>query len=144
MKEGLMVGRQQQALDPEKIAEILGLHYDTVVRMLRRGQIPGRRIGRLWRTDPDLFSSWLRQGEPHLAEHPLIASSPNVMLGKPVIAGTRITVEHVMREMAAGSTIDDLLRDHPSITREQFQAAIEFGIAASGRITSSFKERDSA
>jgi uncharacterized protein (DUF433 family) len=68
-------------------------------------------------------------GEARLIKHPLIASSPEIMLGKPVIAGTRITVEHVMREIATGSTIDDLLDDHPSITRKQVEAAIEFGIA---------------
>jgi uncharacterized protein (DUF433 family) len=68
-------------------------------------------------------------GETRLIDHPLIASSSEIMLGKPVITGTRITVEHVVNEIAAGSTIDDLLRDHPSITREQVQAAIEFGIA---------------
>jgi len=59
--------------------------------------------------------------------HPLIASDPNIMLGKPVIAGKRITVEHILREVIAGTTIEALLEDHPGITREQIEAAIEYG-----------------
>jgi uncharacterized protein (DUF433 family) len=63
----------------------------------------------------------------------LITANPKVMLGKPVIAGTRITVEHILREVTAGTTIDQLLEDHPEITREQIEAAIEYGIRASSR-----------
>ena len=48
------------------------------------------------------------------------------MLGKPVIAGTRITVERILRELAAGSTIDDLLDMHRHITRELVIAALEY------------------
>lgn len=55
-----------------------------------------------------------------------IVSDKKVMLGKPVIKGTRITVDHIVREMAAGATIDDLLEAHPHITREDIQAALEF------------------
>jgi uncharacterized protein (DUF433 family) len=40
---------------------------------------------------------------------PEIVSDPAVMMGKPVLAGTRITVEHILRELAAGTTIDQLL-----------------------------------
>lgn len=48
------------------------------------------------------------------------------MMGKPVIAGTRITVEHILREMAAGTTIEQLLEMHPHITREGIQAALDY------------------
>ena len=120
-----------RALAPEDLAKILGLHYDTVVRMLRRGEIPGRRVGRVWRTDPAAFQAWLRRDDEAFRDHPLISSNPAIMLGKPVIAGTRITVEHVMREIAGGASIDDLLDDHPGLTRAQVQAALDYGIAAS-------------
>jgi uncharacterized protein (DUF433 family) len=53
------------------------------------------------------------------------------MLGKPVIAGTRITVEHLMREIEAGTAVEQLLEDHLGITREQIQAGIEYGRGAS-------------
>lgn len=54
---------------------------------------------------------------------PLITSDPAVMLGKPVIAGTRITVELILEKLAAGETVDDLLRDYPQLTRAAVEAA---------------------
>lgn len=57
---------------------------------------------------------------------PMITSDPKVMLGKPVIKGTRITVEHILEEMAAGQTIDELLDAYPHLTREGIQAALTF------------------
>lgn len=61
---------------------------------------------------------------------PIITSDPNIMLGKPVIAGTRITVELVLRKLGAGESIDQLLESHPRLTREAILAALEF---AAGR-----------
>lgn len=55
----------------------------------------------------------------------MIISDPNIMLGKPVIKGTRITVEHILRELAGGMTIEELLEAHPHITREGIKAALE-------------------
>lgn len=48
----------------------------------------------------------------------LIASDPNIMMGKPVIAGTRITVESIQEKLAAGETIEQILDAHPRLTRE--------------------------
>lgn len=62
--------------------------------------------------------------------HELISSGPKVMLGKPVIAGTRITVEHILRELAAGTTFDQLLDMHPHISRESISAALEYAADA--------------
>ena len=56
----------------------------------------------------------------------LIARNPQVMLGKPVIKGTRITVELIMRKLAGGYTIDDLISSYPHITKAQIFAALEF------------------
>jgi uncharacterized protein (DUF433 family) len=58
--------------------------------------------------------------------HPHITVNMEVMMGKPVIAGTRITVEHILREMAAGTTTDQLLEMHPHITREDIQIALDY------------------
>jgi uncharacterized protein (DUF433 family) len=55
-----------------------------------------------------------------------IVSDPNVMLGKPCIAGTRLTVEHLLRELAAGSTVEQLLRDYPRLVEEDLRAAFVF------------------
>jgi len=59
-------------------------------------------------------------------ENKLVISDPNVMLGKPVIAGTRITVEVIMEKMAAGETVEQLLEDHPRLTRQSIEAALAF------------------
>ena len=48
------------------------------------------------------------------------------MLGKPVVKGTRITVELIMEKLETGATIQDLLDAHPRLTREGIQAAIDF------------------
>ncbi len=51
-----------------------------------------------------------------------IESNPAVMMGKPVITGTRITVELVLEKLAAGETIDQMLEAHPRLTREAIRA----------------------
>lgn len=55
-----------------------------------------------------------------------IVSNPSVMMGKPVIVGTRITVELILEKLAAGETFEDLLKAHPRLTREAIQAALAF------------------
>ncbi len=59
-----------------------------------------------------------------------IISDPAVMMGKPVIAGTRITVELILEKLAAGETVEDLLEAHPRLTREAIQAALAFAAEA--------------
>lgn len=56
----------------------------------------------------------------------LIISDPKVMMGKPVVAGTRITVELILEKLAAGETIEQLLEAHPRLTRKAIQAALKF------------------
>jgi len=60
----------------------------------------------------------------------LVVSDPAVMMGKPVIAGTRITVELVLEKLAAGETIEQVLDAHPRLTREAIQAALAFAAEA--------------
>lgn len=55
-----------------------------------------------------------------------IVSDPKVTLGKPVIRGTRITVELILEQFAVGRTEEEILRAHPHITREGIRAAIAF------------------
>ena len=64
-----------------------------------------------------------------------IVSDPSVMMGKPVIAGTRISVELILEKLAAGETFDQLLQAHPRLTREAILAALDFAAKAlsSGR-----------
>jgi uncharacterized protein (DUF433 family) len=56
----------------------------------------------------------------------LIEINPSIMVGKPVIKGTRITVELVLEKLAAGQSVDDILRSYPHLRREQVLACIEF------------------
>jgi uncharacterized protein (DUF433 family) len=58
--------------------------------------------------------------------HELIECNPGVMMGKPVIAGTRITVELILEKLEAGETIEQILDAHPRLTREAILAAIGF------------------
>jgi uncharacterized protein (DUF433 family) len=51
----------------------------------------------------------------------LIQSDPSIMMGKPVIAGTRITVELILEKLAAGETIEQILEAHPRLTRKAVQ-----------------------
>ena len=60
----------------------------------------------------------------------LIVSDPKVMLGKPVVAGTRITVELILDKLAAGETTEELLEAHPRLTHEAVQAALAFAAEA--------------
>lgn len=55
-----------------------------------------------------------------------ITSDPRIMLGKPCIRGTRITVELIVERMAARESIDDILDAHPHLTRDGVLAALEF------------------
>lgn len=55
-----------------------------------------------------------------------IESNPQIMMGKPVIAGTRITVELVLEKLAAGETIEQLLAAHPRLTRQGVLAALDY------------------
>jgi uncharacterized protein (DUF433 family) len=63
---------------------------------------------------------------------PLITSDPAVMLGKPVVAGTRITVELILRKLGAGESIEQLLDAHPRLSREAILAALRFAAASIG------------
>ena len=54
----------------------------------------------------------------------LIQSDPAVMMGKPVVAGTRITVESILEKLSAGETIQQVLEAHPRLTREGVLAAL--------------------
>lgn len=59
-------------------------------------------------------------------EEPLIVSDPRVMVGKPVIKGTRITVEHILNEVANGLTIDQILNEYPHLSRQGIVAALHY------------------
>ena len=59
-------------------------------------------------------------------EETMIISDPKIMVGKPVIKGTRITVEHILTELANGLTVEQILTEYPHLTRQDIQAALRF------------------
>ena len=55
-----------------------------------------------------------------------IQTDPRVMMGKPVVAGTRITVELLLEKLAAGESIEQMVEAHPRLTREAVLAALDY------------------
>jgi uncharacterized protein (DUF433 family) len=55
-----------------------------------------------------------------------ITSDPNILVGKPTIKGTRISVDLILGWLANGWSVDDILASYPHITREDVQAALAF------------------
>ncbi len=58
--------------------------------------------------------------------HVTITSDPGIMLGKPVVSGTRITVESILERLGAGESVEQLLEAHPRLTAEGIRAALVF------------------
>ena len=63
----------------------------------------------------------------------LIESDPAVMLGKPVIRGTRITVELILRKLGAGETMEQIIESHPRLSSEQIRAALAYAAESLAR-----------
>jgi len=59
-------------------------------------------------------------------KHERIEVNPSVMLGKPVVKGTRLTVQHIMSELGGGMTVAEILEAHPRLTAEDIEAARKF------------------
>ena len=60
----------------------------------------------------------------------LIRSNPSIMMGKPVVAGTRVTVELILEKLAAGESVEQILDAHPRLTREGVLSALDFAARA--------------
>ncbi|MFH0802026.1 MAG: DUF433 domain-containing protein [bacterium] len=59
-----------------------------------------------------------------------IISDPSILMGKAVVAGTRITVELILEKLANGETVEQILDAHPRLTHEAIQAALAFAAEA--------------
>lgn len=60
----------------------------------------------------------------------MVVSNPGVMTGKPVIAGTRITVELILEKLAAGERVEQILEAHPRLNDDAVRAALAFAADA--------------
>lgn len=56
----------------------------------------------------------------------LIISNPRILGGKPIIAGTRISVELILDRVASGMSVKEILNDYPHLNANQIQAAISY------------------
>ncbi len=59
-------------------------------------------------------------------EHPKIVRDADIMTGKPVIKGTRITVELILRKLSDGWSFEDLATAYPHLSRDDIQAALSY------------------
>jgi len=60
----------------------------------------------------------------------LITQNPKILGGKPIIAGTRMSVEVILEFLAGGMEIKEMLKEFPFLTKEQIQAAIKYAAKA--------------
>ena len=60
----------------------------------------------------------------------IIVSDPQVMMGKPVVAGTRITVELILEKLAAAESIEQIIDAHPRLNEKAIRAALAFAAEA--------------
>ncbi|UCF07201.1 MAG: DUF433 domain-containing protein [Thermoplasmata archaeon] len=58
----------------------------------------------------------------HLTDR--IVVNPDIMVGKPIIKGTRIPVDAILRRIAEGLSIDEILEEYPNLTKEDIKAAL--------------------
>jgi len=55
--------------------------------------------------------------------NPRVKRDPTIMMGKPIVIGTRITVEHILRMLGAGDSLEHILGNYPQLTEEDVRAA---------------------
>lgn len=58
-----------------------------------------------------------------------IEERKDIMMGKPVFKGTRLTVQHVLEELGGEMSIDDLLKNYPTLKPEHIRAALQYAAA---------------
>ena len=61
-----------------------------------------------------------------MTKHPRIEINPDIMVGKPVVQGTRITVEHILRRLTDYDTLPAFLDDYPNLTADDVRAALAY------------------
>ena len=57
-----------------------------------------------------------------------IVINPKIMVGKPVIRGTRIPVDAIIKRIADGLTIKEILKDYPNLTKDDVKAALHYAL----------------
>lgn len=63
----------------------------------------------------------------------LITQDPEILGGKPVIAGTRVSVETILELISSGMEKDEIMKEYPFLTKEQIQAAVNYAAKLVGK-----------
>ena len=58
-----------------------------------------------------------------------IVSNPNILTGKPIIDGTRISVEFILELLSSGMSIDEILKEYPHLKREDILEALRYAVS---------------
>lgn len=66
----------------------------------------------------------------------LITQDPDILGGKPIIKGTRMSVESILELLASGMEVDEILKDYPILKREHILAAVEYASKLVGKTES--------
>ena len=64
-----------------------------------------------------------------------IALDPKVMAGKPILRGTRLTVEYILNLLAHGATEEEVLAEYAGLTRDDLRACLQFATRSIGSTT---------
>lgn len=59
-----------------------------------------------------------------------ITVDPKIMMGKPVISGTRVTVELLLKKLSQGLTPKEIIKEYPHLTEDDIKAALEYAASA--------------
>ena len=73
----------------------------------------------------------------------LITRNPEILGGKPIIAGTRMSVEVILESLAGGMSVEEMLREYPFLKKEHIQAAIDYAAKVVGKEESYMFEKAS-
>jgi len=61
-----------------------------------------------------------------MSDHPRITVDPAILVGKPIVKGTRLSVERVLELLAAGWTVDQVLESYPKLTGDDIRACLAY------------------
>ena len=71
------------------------------------------------------YSKLIREAAK-MDQNDLITTNPDTMLGKPVVTGTRVTVQSIVERIAAGESVEEISESHPALDKEKVLAAIGY------------------
>lgn len=80
----------------------------------------------------------MSDGDPTIRDQQLlgrIACDPTIMVGKPVIKGTRLSIEYILNLLAHGSTVEDILDEYSGLSPEDIQACLLFASQSLSKTT---------